>query len=34
MEATQKGDATLAQTAYKEYKTNLDLYNTLIKSGK
>ncbi len=34
MEATQKGDATLAQTAYKEYKANLDLYNTLIKSGK
>ena len=34
MEATQKGNAALAKTAYTEYKTNLDLYNALIKSGK
>lgn len=34
MDATQKGDATLAKSAYTEYKTNLDLYNKLIKSGK
>ncbi|MDD3146708.1 MAG: hypothetical protein PHD82_05355 [Candidatus Riflebacteria bacterium] len=34
MEATQKGNAELAKTAYAEYKTNLDLYNALIKSGK
>lgn len=34
MEATQKGNAALAKTAYADYKTNLDLYNSLIKSGK
>ncbi len=34
MEATQKGDATAAKAAYADYKTNLDLYNSLIKSGK
>ncbi|HAE40705.1 MAG TPA: hypothetical protein DCG57_19045 [Candidatus Riflebacteria bacterium] len=31
MEATQKGNAALAKSAYTEYKTNLDLYNLLIK---
>jgi len=34
MAATQKGDATAAKEAYTDYKTNLDLYNALIKSGK
>lgn len=34
MDATQKGDAALAKTAYTDYKSNLDLYNALIKSGK
>jgi len=34
MAATQKGDAATAKTAYADYKTNLDLYNALIKSGK
>ncbi|GAB4281006.1 MAG: hypothetical protein Kow0029_25910 [Candidatus Rifleibacteriota bacterium] len=34
MEATQKGDAAMAQTAYKEYKEYLGLYNSFIKSGK
>lgn len=34
MEATQKGNATLAQQSYTEYKKNLDLYNSLIKAGK
>ena len=34
MEATQKGDANAAKAAYTDYKTNLDLYNSLIKSGK
>jgi hypothetical protein len=34
MEATQKGDAALAQSAYKEYKEYLGLYNSFIKSGK
>jgi hypothetical protein len=33
MTATQKGDAALAQAAYKEYKQYLGLYNSYIKSG-
>ena len=34
MTATQKGDATLAQSAYADYKKYLALYNSYIKSGK
>ena len=34
MASTQKGDAAAAKAAYADYKTNLDLYNALIKSGK
>lgn len=34
MDATQKGDAALAQSSYSAYKKNLDLYNSLLKSGK
>jgi hypothetical protein len=34
MTATQKGDAAMAQSAYKEYKEYLSLYNSFIKSGK
>lgn len=34
MDATQKGNAALAKTAYADYKTNLDLYNSLLKGGK
>ncbi len=34
MDATQKGNAALAQKSYAEYKKNLDLYNSLLKSGK
>lgn len=34
MEATQKGDAQVAQAAYGEYRKYLDLYNALIKAGK
>ena len=34
VDAVQKGDAALAKSASAEYKTNLDLYNSLIKSGK
>ena len=33
MTATQKGDAALAQSAYKEYKKYLTLYNSFIKNG-
>lgn len=34
MEASQKGDAKMAQAAYGEYRQYLDLYNALIKAGK
>lgn len=34
MDATQKGDAALAQSAYKEYKEYLGLYNAFVKNGK
>lgn len=34
MEATQKGNAALAKQSYADYKTNLDMYNALIKAGK
>lgn len=34
MEATQKGNAALAQSSYADYKKNLDMYNSLIKAGK
>ncbi|MGM0600838.1 MAG: hypothetical protein ACQETH_13590 [Candidatus Rifleibacteriota bacterium] len=33
MTATQKGDAAMAQSAYKEYKKYLSLYNSFIKNG-
>ena len=33
MEATQKGDAQLAQSRYAEYKKYLGMYNSFVKSG-